>query len=496
MRFDHVAIVALTYVIKFHLRATCKTIFAHAVVVTDNSNDHGDDDTVGVVQFDRELFEEPSKLSSRLLQGDEMCSSACTDGTAGNLVAAITTDAEKQDDDGGGPVGRIFGRINGFFRSNQGTFGRLMNGIFNIITRRRRRGTKYMIPTSKIVPLLSNYSAKFNALAAMIRDESESAAAQSTTPDLIRLMYNISAKNMESVATLLDPILDVIRQQDSMDIRDVSCSMMQIVTVMRDVTFPTIEQMAQVLYTKSKNQVMVVAIDKYATSKTVVASNSFPVPSNNAESTCLDGASTTTAVAQMDGRRTILDFFFDSNMDVGPVVHLVRIIGLIVLIPVSIVISILGVIVFILYLLFSILLPGIPDLGNDGLYSFYVVILFVAAIGAPYFTIMFLLRNIRELFKDLLDPFLPDPPAVTSYPTPAPVAAPNSAPSTRLNVPQVSDIKYRLSMVLESPLDMMSDLFQDGSTIASINQGEEDAMDCEISALMCNNDALLDTLPF
>ena len=67
-------------------------------------------------------------------------------------------------------------------------------------------------------------------------------------------MYNISAENMESVATALDPILVDLRQCETMNVRTISCNMMQILTLFWDVTVPIIELMAQqMIYTNSNN---------------------------------------------------------------------------------------------------------------------------------------------------------------------------------------------------------------------------------------------------
>ena len=155
-------------------------------------------------ELENDLLDSQIHVVSRLLQDDETCSiSACDSDTISNLRASMTTESadgqtiqteEVVDENGKG----VLDRITGFFSDNSSIFGRLINGIFRLFNRRQEDDPKYPVPTATIVPLLSNYSTKFKSLAALIRKESVNDAALSKTPDAIRMMYNISATNMES----------------------------------------------------------------------------------------------------------------------------------------------------------------------------------------------------------------------------------------------------------------------------------------------------------
>ena len=74
----------------------------------------------------------------------------------------------------------------------------------------------------------------------------------------------------------------------------------------------------------------------------------------------------------------------------------------------------------------------------------------------------------------------------------------NHNPTTSLQdaQQQASDIVYRLSVVLASPIDTTVTVFQNENSFLNTNEGEDEEMDCEMAELKCKNDALIDVLPF
>lgn len=86
------------------------------------------------------------------------------------------------------------------------------------------------IYTDLFLPALSNYSRKAKSLAALMRSESETYAATSNAPDVITIIFELSVENMESVASILDPIVETMRQSETIDLAIVSCSIGQILT--------------------------------------------------------------------------------------------------------------------------------------------------------------------------------------------------------------------------------------------------------------------------
>jgi hypothetical protein len=216
----------------------------------DDDNDIDESHETGT-ELDHERVTDDMILPSRLLQDNsETCSDVCDSDDISNLRESMMIDESEEatvivdeKSDGG-----VLSRITGLFRNNRdGIFGRLMNGLFRIFNRRKEDNPKYPVATAPIEALLSKYSSKIKALSVYIRQESVNDAAVSKTPDAIQMMYNISAENMDLVASTLDPILENMRQHETMDIRAISCDLMQIVTLLKDVTFPNIQSMTQLI---------------------------------------------------------------------------------------------------------------------------------------------------------------------------------------------------------------------------------------------------------
>jgi hypothetical protein len=60
----------------------------------------------------------------------------------------------------------------------------------------------------------------------------------------------------------------------------------------------------------------------------------------------------------------------------------------------------------------------------------------------------------------------------------------------------VGDVTYRLSTVLESPMDTLFNSLRDGNSYSKTDQDDKDEANCELLVLTCKNKALVDALPF
>ena len=103
-------------------------------------------------------------------------------------------------------------------------FGRLMSRLFNLFRFCRSNMPICEIYTNLFFPALSNYSRKAKSLAALMHSESETYAATSNAPDVITIIFKLSVEIMESVASILDPIVETMRQSETIDLATVSCS--------------------------------------------------------------------------------------------------------------------------------------------------------------------------------------------------------------------------------------------------------------------------------
>jgi hypothetical protein len=463
MKFHHATIATLTTVVQFLVLSHTK--IAHAITMADTTETGDDNDssnTGSIALFKYDFVNLPTHFATRSLEENDTCSNACKDGSVSSLAAAFQSDTYKQVGDGGGSVSGFFGRIIGFFSNTKSIFGRFMNNILNIFT--KRDDEKYMIPTDKILPLLSNYSSKFNSLAKMLREESMNDATISTPPDLVQLMYNISADSMESIATILDPIMDEMRQQDTMHIRDMSCRMMHIVSIVRDETLPNIERVAQVLYTKSNNATMKDAFDKYTGTKTSTKLN------NSTQSKRQDTCSMYPWYDSFTAKLPICNI--DSGC--GVIGSIISVITLLLLIPITLVVGILYAIFS--YIMGVVLIFTSPEEASNSFYAAFVSLGYFA--GVVVFLIVLISINIIDIVNMLFEPFLSS----------------SSQSSTQLQ--QTNDIMYRLSDVLKSPLGTISDLLRDQNNFSKMKQDKKDAIDCEVSVLTCKNHALVEALPF
>ena len=440
--------------------------------------------------LDHSVPEQPR--DDRILQESEVdsaCSNSCNNNVVSDLVASVVFDVdiqegEEQQDDGE-ETGGVLG----------GLLGRLMNGFFKIFNRRQDDGPKYTVRTENIIPLLEESSSKFKSLAELIKQESVTEAALTTTPDAIQKLYTAAADNMMLVATVIDPIVENMRLQSTMDIRSISCDVTRVLTVIRDVTVPNIQLMGKLLYTKANDAQTKLTIDQYIdTSKITTTTSSNPssalttTSSRSDANTCsqfdTSSATSTTTTSRLfledlNAIGVLLTFLFADSIQVGPIGNIVSIILLILLFPISIVISIVVSILAILVVLFYALLgfPGGND--DDGLALALIIILVLIVIGSPILIILEILENIREFFT--INP---------RNPTPSPSSSQASGAQ------QANEVKHHLLDVLDSPLDTIIQVFGNKNTLSDTTDDEEEEIDCEMSALKCKTESLNDILPF
>lgn len=150
--------------------------------------------------------------------------------------------------------GRIINRLNGSFDSGS-RFGRLMNGLFSVFQRQSTK-PRCEITTDFLISTLSKYSVNAMSLAALIRSDSESYAAESDTPHVVATIFALPADKMESVASVINPTVDNMRLYKTMDLATVSCSIGQLLNHLHDETFSNVVSIAEFIYTKSGNDDM------------------------------------------------------------------------------------------------------------------------------------------------------------------------------------------------------------------------------------------------
>ena len=442
--------------------------------------------------LDHSVPEQPR--DDRILQESEVgsaCSNSCNNNVVSDLVASVVVDVDNQEEEEQQDYGEETGGVLG------GLLGRLMNGFFKIFNRRQDDGPKYTVRTGSIIPLLEESSSKFKSLAELIKQESVTEAALSTTSDAMQKLYTAAADNMMLVATVLDPIVDDMRSKPTMDIRSISCDVTRVLTVIRDVTVPNIKLMAKLIHTKSNDVQTKYLINQYVDTSEI---GSF-TPSSAAittlpRTTCAEVvvSSTTTASRQFTGEigsiADIIKILFTADEELGPIGNIAAIIVLIIFFPISIVLSIVVTILVIIIAFFVVIIAllggGSEGTNNDDVGELIVYFLIGLAIASPIVVIIKILVNIREFFT--IDPRIPAPP------TPSPTVSP--APRQTSGAQQVNEVRHHILDVLDSPLDTIIKVLGNKNSLYDSTDEEGDEIDCEMSSLKCKTDALSKLLPF
>ena len=433
-------------------------------------------------------------VPSRVLQVDDTCYNACNSNDMTAFRGALESDVNVVVEDEG--IGGILDRFTGYFHRTKSVFGRLMNGLLKFFNRLDEDEPKYLIPMDTILPMLSNYSTKLTMLAKTIRQKSEKDSSLSKSPVAIQMMYNVSAENMEAITTVLDPILDDMRKQPTIDASTLACHMMQILTVLRDVTLPNIQMMAQLVYTQPSRTELQDMMDSYTTSTMMTSTTStcFNVPNEKASSNRLI-VSALTSLFQV-----VFDFLYCTDFGFSSIVGILSVALLIILSPLILVVGIIAVIFFAIgYTLFFIAIilnGGCCWEQNSKTARLY------ATIGAPLLIAMTLFKDIRVFVDDTLQSYmqaLPTKFSTTSAATPVNGIPDDEAVPTV--VQQTNDVMHHLLNVLKSPIETITFAFQTENQFTNMilrdqsTSNDNDAMDCELVLLKCQNEALLNVLP-
>jgi hypothetical protein len=422
---------------------------------------------------------------------DDTCENVCDDIdqlSSNNDVQVIQVESEND-----GFFDSIIHRIGRFFDDGS-KVGRWRNGFLNLFRRNRSNKPRYEINTNVIVPVLSNYSMKAKSLAALIRNESSTYAAISETPDIVKLMFDLSAENIESVASVIDPIVDDMRQQEMIDLSAVSCSLKHILTHIRDETFPNIVSIAEFIYNKSENDDMEEMYVDYVAARTsptesLAQANSFDSKSNQCRN---QGNTLSTSVVMESGISVQARMGSLGTFLAMAALPLVAIVGLIILFPISFIVSFVTLVFSIFAIIIALitkqpLIPQDDDLdcefGSCSLDALLYVVAVLGLIASPILIPIAIIASIVYFFVALLSPLL-------RILNPSTIPPSNQSP-TNLN----NDVLQKLSMVLDASMEHMVDSLK----YMYRNEETEDierTLDCKLTTLSCNNDALTAALPF
>lgn len=465
-------------------------LHAHGIEVVGDTkdirlvNDHQD------LQFDPEILKPQKKVVSRLLENDEGCATACDEGNMNRFLALLPNkhrDMATDDANIGGFFSGIVGRVVGFFNGSKSVFRRWTNGLVNVFIQRQEDDPTSNLLSEMVVPLLSNYSTKFKSLAELLRQQNYTDSALFKTPNAIQMMLNMSAENMDFVGFALDRIVDDMMQQKDFDGPSTICGFMEILTLIHDITFPNVQLITQLIYTNSGNAEMEDSFNDYIEFSESAESQSYSAASDNEGNMCLYESSRTTTARR---------FGISEFAILGPIRQVFRILLLIALLPLSLVVSFLGAVLFVIVSTSN----GIFETSCDN-----CLLLLVVAI-VPILLLRRILLNIRDFFG-ILEPFLPElfpPPAYATYlkptATPQPVSIPKlSFPTSTPLDPQqeVRNVMHYVTAVLDSPMETIVTLLQRKISEPEVGgNAEDEELDCAMATLKCNNDALLDALPF
>ena len=362
-----------------------------------------------------------------------------------------------------------------------GIFGRLMNGFFNLFQRRQSDKPKYEISTDLLLPSLMNFSIKAKSLGALIRSESATHAAASDTPDVIATIFDLSAGNMESVASVIDSIVDEMSPYESMDLQSMICVTSPLLTFIRDNTFTNIVSITEFLLAKSGNEEMESMYDNYLTLK-IDLPDTWIKDAYNPNQCHVQGYGT----AMIESETPIRDSLQNVGLYVVKVGgSLLLIVVLLLLYPLSFLASILGIIMFIYGYIFVVVIGFKPLLNGSAIER---LLLNIAIAGLPIWMAFLIFDEISLFLTTLLTPLM-NPPTSQLFTNQNPDAI-------WRDVRQASEVKARLLDVLKSPMETIMQVFKNRNDYGGMDLDDEDQMECEMAELKCKSDALIDALPF
>jgi hypothetical protein len=366
---------------------------------------------------------------------------------------------------------------------NFNLFDRLMNVIHH---KKNDSDQRYMVPTKIVLQLLSKYSTKLKSLATMLRNETiHNTAMDNTTLDVISLLFELSAENMESVTTVLDPFLHELSQYETMNVSTISCSLLHLTSYIQDETFPNIVSILEILVSMSNNTQMKDSYTQYITTNFTTIFKR--VNHNDVTKQCLNPNNSTSTISnsmkvEQSGKslkERIIDIKTSnvshsiSNEAINTLPTIINVITSIILLPAIIVRVILGSIVLAIFSVVLFLYELFPNFVACNIGIILIIIFF------PIFTILFfplliisvIFGAILQVIVFLLDILSNNPPLISI----------------------TNDVMFRLSMVLESPIEQMIDMVRHVDTLST---NDEIELDCEIKTFSCKNNALVNALPF
>ena len=423
-------------------------------------------------------------LQTALSTGDNTCSSVCDNVDDLSLTVQVV-EVENEDES---LFSTIFTRMNDSIDSGS-RLGRLINGLFNLFRFRPSYKPRYEISTDLLLSALSNYSAKAKSLAALIRSESVSYANASDTPNVVASMFEWSAENMESVVTVIDPIVEKLRQSETIDLATVSCSIGGLLTHLRDETLTHVVSIAEFIYTKSGNSDMEEMYGNYRNAQTTIPLESSSATDVNVNHQCFELATsgTTSKTSELEGSISTHTRIFEDasflSMDRQP---LLEIVGLIILFPLSFIVSIASIIfgpfvIVILVIIEGLTVPNDPPSNVDcsenpvcGIYDDFPWRLFILLllVASPILIPIGIVASSIEFLQMLSGPIQ----------------------SSDQVSEQTRDVMQHLKLLLESPMENMVDNLKRLYYRDEADEVEMD-LDCDVKTIMCQNDALMASLP-
>jgi hypothetical protein len=422
--------------------------------------------------------------------GDDTCLYVCEDNDEPPSIPVQVTIAEAKNQ---GFFGKIMNRLNGTFHSGS-RFGRFMNGLFNFVRPLQQQNKpKYKISTDLLVSTLSRASVKAKALAAMIRSDSESFAAESAAPNVVTTLLEWSAENMGSMALVIDPIVYEMSQYETMDLATVSCAMGHLLTHIGNTTIPNIVSIAEIVYTKSGNATMERFYKNYMAVKKTTPLVDAGAAVVDATNQCVDDSDSAVPNDQ-DSIPTQMVIAAVSNLGISRPLQL-RMLEQTIIFPLSLLSSMTTVIFAIFMNVSSVIVKNFiisqqgPTstrqfdddctgyaCGSDLIKVLIISILtwlIVAPILIPILLPFAIVQFIFRLIQMLLSPIL------------------SSGDTSK----SISDVLHYVTLTVESPMENM---------LVSLkhiynNDGQDEAvleLDCDVQTILCQNDVLMASLPF
>ena len=256
--------------------------------------------------------------------------------------------------------------------------------------------------------------------------------------------------------------------------------MLQFVSYIQETTIPNILALTEIIMMTSNN----------ATIQNIYQTYQLQSPSTSSSTSSLTPATTFTTCSEHQSLISPHIISTTRQNNVFPIVawlsacndetmnipeHLAAILINIVLLPLSIVV---GILVGILSLIFLVI-PGRAP-----------ATLLILTFGAPFFVVFFILRNIRAIIQDLVNPII----IIL-------LESSNDSTSTRnsADVAMITELMGHLFMVLDSPMSATESLMPRTSNNSNNNKNSNisNETECEMKSVSCKNDKLLvlDILP-